>query len=321
MGIIYLKNTAKTIFCAIAILAFALLILFWGVQIGSGLGRFGAERHYHSSQYAADTKERIEKCRFEGTSGSAGASECVSTAIDDSREHQRAEDDLNAQKDMAWWAQNMFYISAIQLPISIFGIYALIQTINQSRAAITRADEANKIAVGAQRPWLKIDLIGFSGHTSEINLRLDLFAEIKNTGKSNANITSYGYRYCAITEMFNSNNSEIAKIPFGNYSGVDHKSVSMPDSEHSENIYVNIDWVDNSVVGYYGLLRPHVGALVLLEVELKYGWDRTDDAFLTRWRFLIGANHPTHPVALLHYRVGEDAQHLKVLSLGCTGAN
>lgn len=136
--------------------------------------------------------------------------DCVEEHVRAVQETERAEHDLNAQREMATWALGVFVVSALTAGVTAVGVFLVYQTLKEARkttnAAIRSAREAsaatgvanqgaraameaNAIMRHEQRPWLEI--------TRELECRFKKVAgsdkfmvqcryEIANVGKSPA---------------------------------------------------------------------------------------------------------------------------------------
>jgi hypothetical protein len=81
---------------------------------------------------AQRTDERIKRTCIKETSPALIA-KCVQNAIETSRSDQRAEYDLEAQRQMADWTLGVLGLSILTLGVSVFGIYYVRQTLMETR--------------------------------------------------------------------------------------------------------------------------------------------------------------------------------------------
>jgi len=84
----------------------------------------------------------------------------VSRVDEDERrqEVERSLRNLNAQENMVWWAEMMFYASAASVILTLFALIAIVRTLTHTRraadAAVGMLDEAATATQAAQRPGL-----------------------------------------------------------------------------------------------------------------------------------------------------------------------
>ncbi len=95
------------------------------------------------------------------------ALECYRDAEYDSEEEQRANQDLNAQREMADWAESVLWatilIGAATVIVTTIGIYFVRETLTVSNqtneaaiSAARSANEANRILRAERRPWVTL---------------------------------------------------------------------------------------------------------------------------------------------------------------------
>ncbi|MEQ1944229.1 hypothetical protein ABMA32_17585 [Mesorhizobium sp. VNQ89] len=159
-------------------------------------------------QHAAN--EAAASC--EGISGAAFRA-CVSQALESYYREQATNEDLKAQKDMAFWAFMIFALGIVQTGLSGVGIWYVILNLREARKVTAQAAHGNRqaarAAIAAQnsadearraneasdirwvvenRPWLTIEsepsVHLFSHGGKRINLRVEL--TVKNVGKTPA---------------------------------------------------------------------------------------------------------------------------------------
>jgi hypothetical protein len=164
-----------------ASLAFAVLVLFAGYFIGRSGGFYDAEANGYSRQYQAATEQRVSDC-FRQRQPPSAAANCVEKAIDASHEEQRAEHNLDAQRQMADWAWWLLIVTALQTPITLVGIVLLLRNIQQADAA----NEISRQAMTAEnRAWIEIEILSLGDlRYVEENFRLTVKFRFRNIGKS-----------------------------------------------------------------------------------------------------------------------------------------
>ena len=118
--------------------------LAYSFQLGNLSGYNEAKAYGYAGKYPESTTKSIDIC-FSNPELSH-RQECIEQAIASGRESQRAEYDLNAQRDMAEWAFWLLIISSAQMPIGILGLVALFFTLRQGKAGLEKARDSNVIA-------------------------------------------------------------------------------------------------------------------------------------------------------------------------------
>lgn len=102
----------------------------------------GQESHQSTSAkaYQNQTDQEIaERCA--GLTGILAQKECMAQAIRTAREQQRAEEDLDAQQEMAEWTKWMLVITLIMAAITLFGVYFVWRTVNLTRDTLIATQE------------------------------------------------------------------------------------------------------------------------------------------------------------------------------------
>jgi len=117
----------------LAALFAALIMLTVGLSIGESLGYHEAQSDGYAAQYPNETDQRVEKC-FDQVD-IARAKECAQEEITASRDDQRSEQDLGAQRQMAKWAYWLLLFTVAQSLLGVLGFGALLITIKQGRDA------------------------------------------------------------------------------------------------------------------------------------------------------------------------------------------
>lgn len=138
--------------------------LVWAsYHVGSQIGEARGERNYHAANYERHAEEEIRERCF--PLGGADQTECISDVVKATNEHQRSEDDLVAQLEMATWAFGMFLVSGIAAIITTVGVYFVWRTLDQTAKAnesalkaSSAAKVANELMQRSQRPWLTVSI-------------------------------------------------------------------------------------------------------------------------------------------------------------------
>lgn len=84
--------------------------------------------------------------------------ECAKYPPVTSRSEERAEKDLNAQREMADWAESMLWTSVISIMTTAVGIFFVWRTLAEARATTRAAIEANELIRNEQRPWVHMSV-------------------------------------------------------------------------------------------------------------------------------------------------------------------
>lgn len=125
-------RSAPVVTALVLIIAVLVMLLVWDGASSYTENRVNAERN--ANGYAAQTEAEIQaQCAVPLTP------ECVAQIVATSREQQRAEYDLAAQRDMAKWAMAMLIVSAIGTIVGLVGIVFVYRTLHAAR-------KGNKIA-------------------------------------------------------------------------------------------------------------------------------------------------------------------------------
>lgn len=157
-------------------------LLVWDLSAAQAENRTRAEGYV--GLLSTQAQERLGKV-CSALDGPALA-ECISETMATTREHQRAEADLAAQRDMAKWAWAVMLTSALSLGVGVVGIYFLKSTLDKTAEAVlvaTRsADIAQKIGEAQVRAYLIVAGGSFSVGKGSIRYNI----RIKNVGQSPA---------------------------------------------------------------------------------------------------------------------------------------
>ncbi|WP_349434302.1 hypothetical protein [Pararhizobium sp. A13] len=109
-------------------------------ETGSSTALSRSKQQSNSTNYIENADQEIkQRCALRD---SYAMSECIRGVIEATNEHERAENDLVAQSDMAWWTFWMTVVSAATLGITSIGIYYIRDTLVETRKAVKAADDA-----------------------------------------------------------------------------------------------------------------------------------------------------------------------------------
>lgn len=129
----------------------------------------GYQRASHDQQAERSATDASKRTKAECAKRPTvqAAIECYDDAEKTSREHQRAEQDLNAQREMADWTETMLWsglvLGVLTTAIAGLGVYWVRATLVEARnttaaatAATRAAVEANALTMRENRPWIVI---------------------------------------------------------------------------------------------------------------------------------------------------------------------
>ncbi|MDF8335084.1 hypothetical protein [Novosphingobium cyanobacteriorum] len=145
---------------SVIVLACLAALAGWSFFAGWYFCHLPRAQRYEAYRYAADKPVKLEP---------SGKTQNFAAEVEFRRPCEdpkgQGESDLcaqwraaNAAEDSAFWAMLAFWPTC-------FGVVGLIVTIMQSRLAIYRVEEANRIALTSQRPWLSLEL----GHEAMVH--------------------------------------------------------------------------------------------------------------------------------------------------------
>ena len=159
----YDRNSAWVAFGVYLMLGFALVSYLMFLK--------GYERsdQDHQSDYAEHYKSQINEQNCIAKLTTEEAVQCYKESSNAARENTRAEQDLNAQREMAYWAELMVLASSILgfvgIGVTAIGIHYVRKTLGVSSAAVKQAIIANNqsrnLFILENRPWLKIKRFKF----------------------------------------------------------------------------------------------------------------------------------------------------------------
>lgn len=150
----------------------------------------------HKADYATHYKAQRDSQNCEAKPTAKEAVECYKDAEKTYRENTRAEQDLDAQVEMADWAEGMLWATSVLGTISILvtgiGLFFVWRTLETNRDATNAAVEANRIAqelfAAENRPWIRFAKPVEVGNYWDSNSgsHISVTASLQNTGKTTA---------------------------------------------------------------------------------------------------------------------------------------
>lgn len=182
----------------LAFLAVAIPLAIWDLSATYTLNHVEAE-HY-SEQYQASASERIaDDC---GMAEPAAIAHCVEQVVTATHEQQRAEADLNAQRDMANYARGALIIAAMGVGVTAIGVVYVALTLSEARKTTTAALQGAAAAIEANntakdigkkqlRPYIVYNSAKFDKlWISPSQARLQVDVSFRNCGLSPGVITA-----------------------------------------------------------------------------------------------------------------------------------
>ncbi|WP_377149802.1 hypothetical protein [Roseovarius aestuarii] len=172
-----------------AIVSLATLSIY---SLGRHHGEAIGENAANTDTYARHTEEDIEKCLALPEDGSK--SKCIREVIEANNEHERMEDDLVAQTEMALWALGMLVVTFLGVLATGAGVYYVRRTLIQADktniaalGAANAANEANAMMRLEKRPWVAlIHEVACDVHFGKDSFRFTWNYNFENKGLSPA---------------------------------------------------------------------------------------------------------------------------------------
>ncbi len=100
------------------------------------------------------------------------------------RDEWRSERDLEAQRDMAQWAENMFYSSIFMAFLSAIGIWLIFATLRETQKATKSAREAVEVTREIGQKQVRAYLHAVDGTINVDPIMVVLSVKVRNIGKS-----------------------------------------------------------------------------------------------------------------------------------------
>lgn len=166
---------ALVVFCCFALCVIAFLSFTYFFSKG-----YQSADHEHGAYYAKRDQAEISYRECLNSSASLNsARECINNASNGARESERAEQDLNAQREMADWAEGMLWTAII------LGILSLLATVVGVRYVYLTFVATREMAIAQSRAYIHADKVEFfwggkAGHVP----RIDIW--VVNTGQTPA---------------------------------------------------------------------------------------------------------------------------------------
>lgn len=183
--------TAVTLLTGLIVFSL-LLILVWETSASH------TERHVkaqsNTTEYSYQSQQRIaDDCIVLEPIAMA---ECIKSVIESTYEHQRDQDGLTAQRDMAQWAALMNIIAAASVVVTTVGVVYVAFTLGEARRTTLAAIRAAKAARSANdllesfskrelRAYITVDIRG-GMLVGEERQSLRIYIGLTNTGQTPA---------------------------------------------------------------------------------------------------------------------------------------
>lgn len=284
-------DVAPWIAVAIGLAVVALFSLSYAVS--KGHQRADEQYQTEKADYAAYQQHQRD-CLRRQTVSVAEIKECLGSYVGPDREQERAEQDLNAQRDMAYWAESMLWASWVTIVVTSIGVLYVALTLKEAKATTAAAAEgveqsrrANDIASDAvfqdQRPWLDFTMKVSRApeDTSTHGIVIWVTVEISNCGKTpakNVRIAGHAWPVNALiiifrpdrgTNWLNSRNNSMAETDGG--------FIIFPNQTVTKNYYFTMDRNELAHVARLTMAQPasvevHGTARVYYKVREKLVW-------------------------------------------------
>lgn len=152
---------------------------------GRASGLYKAEADAQANAEKKNVHTRIRERCFERVG--LAWKECAMQAVDAARDRQRSEYDLQAQREAARWAWWAAIIAGVQVPVSIFGLLALLRSLDHTKRSLEEAKIANELVAVERRPHLIVENRGHNlADFVSGNERLKWHFAVVNYGKAPA---------------------------------------------------------------------------------------------------------------------------------------
>ena len=143
------ENGYIALFVTCVVMLFIIGFVFWSMMYSKG---YQAADKDHQSAYATHqtVEENFRECVSEPTIEEALI--CYKDAYNTDREQERAEDDLDAQREMANWAEGMLWgtllIGTITASVTALGVVYVARTLEATSETLEAARECANVRFG-----------------------------------------------------------------------------------------------------------------------------------------------------------------------------
>ncbi|MDF1857066.1 hypothetical protein [Pseudooceanicola sp.] len=173
-------------------LGLALNIIYTALRGAIDVRNYWHEQHEIERNQTAHAAEIIASQCSVSDAPRAWVAECISEAVDRYVESEHSDQDLQAQKDMAYWAQLLFWLTVVGSTVSVVGLWLLFVSLRHTRIAISDSREIGEAQV---RAYLSLD-------TNEGKTVLQKFSageipQVEFVTKNSGNSPALKHRYAA----------------------------------------------------------------------------------------------------------------------------
>lgn len=157
--------------------------------LGVGISEY-AKVHEVNAAYQKnaeeDRKRSAEEVAKACERGTSDFRSCVSDHLETYYQDQARNEDLKAQKDMAFWAAALLALGIFQALLSSVGVYLLIDSLAKTSEALDLSREANIISSRNAERELRAYLSVFDFDTTVTNAAITTKITFKNSGQTPA---------------------------------------------------------------------------------------------------------------------------------------
>jgi hypothetical protein len=148
------------------------------------------QAHQLGQRYAVEARSQVRRV----CAHSASPPECAHSILQTAREAQRAEENLDWQRQAARWSWWTAVVALGQTLVGAAGLVALFQSLRQTKLALVAATDANHIARDSldaeNRPWLHVEAVTFEHMVSTMGQGRSMLAvfavNVTNIGRTAA---------------------------------------------------------------------------------------------------------------------------------------
>jgi hypothetical protein len=185
----YNRNAAWVAVCILLCLTAAM------VSYAAHLKGYQRADKDHQSGYAAHYADQIDEKDCAAKTTAKEAAQCYKESSNAAHENTRAEQDLNAQREMAYWAELMVWFSMIIGVSSIFitgvGIHYVRRTLDVNSAAVKAANDAVEVTRTIGEMQTRAYVGFYSCEATDFNGVFYITVQVKNVGQTTAKIRAY----------------------------------------------------------------------------------------------------------------------------------
>lgn len=151
-------------------LALVTAFVLGSYYLGHGLGEQLGERQANTDAYARHAQDEINKTC--STLIGVAQMECIARVIETTNEHERAEYDLSAQRNMDRWAALMLVATVLMTIVTALGVYFVWRTLTATR---TMAEDTREIGEAQVRAYAFATDFIIQNENNSIGLKIQNF--------------------------------------------------------------------------------------------------------------------------------------------------